>query len=53
MIVLHTILEIQNKFYMEKSKNFKERSHAEYGATWNRFLPKSLTNFQSLPCFKC
>ena len=38
MIVPHAVL-------VEKFKKFKESSHAEYGATWNRFLPKSLKNF--------
>ena len=45
MIFLHAILGILNKFFVEKLKKNKESSHAEYGATWNRFLPKILTDF--------
>ena len=45
MIVPHTILGLKNKFSAERLKKFKESSHVEYGATWNRFLPKSLTHF--------
>ena len=45
MIVPHTILGLLNKFFVEKLKKFNESSHTEYGTTWSRFLPKSLTNF--------
>ena len=45
MIVPHTILELWNKFSVERLKRFKESSHVEYYATWNRFLPKGLTKF--------
>ena len=45
MIVPHAILGLWNKFSVERLKKFKESLHVEYGTTWNRFLPKGLTNF--------